>query len=231
MRRRSRARHPFCTIARRPGGETGIRGGLKNLCPERGVWVRIPPRARMSLTTLDAPPAQRLRRRRVGAGIVAAALITAGAVGTGQWLHDDSPGASSAATSPAPVTVATSDDGRSRLVVGRREGQLCAQLLDSGEEFDPTFCGAYELELQMDGVATGFGPSEESPDLFSYGMVTGKSVTVRVQLGDGRTIEGDAFPSPHFPDVRFFLVRLPHPFSGIDAVAALDGTGKRVGHG
>lgn len=202
--------------------------------------------------------AQRLRRRRAVAATLAVALIATATGFTAQSFLNRSergvdfvapqpsssphPGSASPSPSPDPgtdsassdpMTIATSDDGRWRLVVGRRHGALCAQLLGSDEEdeeFDPTFCGAYEAEVDTRGVAAAFGGSESSPDAFSYGMVAAEAVTVRVELGDGRTIAHDTVLSRDFPDVRFFLVQLPAPFPGVNAVAAVDRTGRRVGH-
>lgn len=213
----------------------------------------MPPPA-VDLATLHVR-ARRLRRRRALAATAAVALVTAGAALSVQSLLNrserqvefaapgspsptpevatdgpsPSPNSGADATPAAPVTVATNQDGRWRLMVGRQHGGVCAQLLRSDEDFDPNFCGAYEAELDADGVAAAFGGSEGT-DAFSYGMVRAEAATVWVELGDDRTITGDTFRSPDFPDLRFFLVQLPRPFAGVNGVTAVDSTGQRVGH-
>jgi hypothetical protein len=213
----------------------------------------VPPPA-VDLAALHAR-AQRLRRRRTVAATVAVVVIATGTAFAGEWFigrldhrvdlvapqPSPSPAESGAeSTSPSPdtgaeetpygpVTVASSDDARWRLMVGRQHGGLCAQLVRSDEDFDQTFCGAYAAEVDAVGVAAAFAGSEGSPDAFSYGMVARAAAAVRLELDDGRAITHDTIVSRQFPDVRFFLVQLPLAFSGVETVTALDRNGKHVG--
>ncbi|MDP9019846.1 MAG: hypothetical protein M3N25_03425 [Actinomycetota bacterium] len=137
-----------------------------------------------------------------------------------------------AAAGGEPV-VAANLDGGWRLVVGRRDGGACPQVHPPGEPFDPTFCGAYEPELQHQPVALGFGGADEGTPgpSFGYGMARPEVERVRLELNDGRNLEAGTIGHASFPGVRFFAVALSDEpgFNGVEAVVALGAGGEEVG--
>lgn len=137
-----------------------------------------------------------------------------------------------AAAGGEPVVVANLDGGW-RLVVGRRDGGTCPQVHPPGEPFDPTFCGAYEPELQRQPVALGFGGADEATPgpSFGYGMARPEVERVRLELTDGRNLEAGTIGHASFPGVRFFAVTLSDEpgFNGVEAVVALGAGGEEVG--
>lgn len=130
-----------------------------------------------------------------------------------------------------PLAVATSDDERWRIMLEQQADGECAQLVRLGENFDPTFCGAHEREVRRQDLTTAYGGrGEDTPDSFTYGMTVPTAAAVRVELSGGRTVVQETVPSQRVPHLRFFIVRLPLPFVGVDGVTALDSSGQPVGH-
>lgn len=203
----------------------------------------------------------RIRARTEGAHrrprpVMALAVVTAvlALVVAATWLLDQRPGqevpvmtdegtatthepTSTSTTEPAdddePVVVTTIEGSPWRLVVGRWDGGACPQVHVAGDPFDPTFCGAYESELDRQPVALGFGGTDEAapePSV-AYGIARPHIKRVRLELADGRAIEGSTIDHARFPDIRFFAVTLADEpgFNGIEAVVALDASGKEVG--
>lgn len=138
-----------------------------------------------------------------------------------------------AAGGDQPVVVVTIDGGPWQLMVGRRDGGACPQVHLPDEPFDPTFCGAYEPELERQPVALAFGGTDEgvSTPSFSYGMARPDVERVRLELVDGRVLEAATMADPRFPGVRFFAVTLADEpaFNGVEAVVALDAGGDELG--
>lgn len=213
------------------------------------AWDRI--RART-----EPPP--RPPRRLLALGLAAAALALVLAT---TWLLDQGPGrevpvmtdggtsttaapTSTTTTAPTtstteaaggdePVVVTTIDAGPWQLVVGRRDGRACPQVHLPDEAFDPTFCGAYELELERQPVALAFGGTDEatSGPSFGYGLARPGIERVRLELADGTVLETPTIEHSRFPAVRFFAVTLADEpgFNGVEAVVALGAGGEELG--